>query len=103
VILGDDDEVILEHAIELYRGLPDGELAVVPGTSHGPPVEKPTLCDTIIVDFLSADPVRTMAPIRRGTLPAGHAPAPAGFRAGARIRPGPGFASDRPAPPRGLS
>jgi pimeloyl-ACP methyl ester carboxylesterase len=65
VMLGDDDEVTLEHAIALYRGLPDGELAVVPGTSHGLLVEKPTLCNTIIVDFLTTAPVRTMAPIRR--------------------------------------
>jgi pimeloyl-ACP methyl ester carboxylesterase len=65
VMIGDDDEVTLEHAIALYRGLPDGELAVVPGTSHGLLVEKPTLCNTIIVDFLRTEPVRTMAPIRR--------------------------------------
>jgi pimeloyl-ACP methyl ester carboxylesterase len=31
VMLGDDDEVRLEHAIEMYRALPRGELAVVPG------------------------------------------------------------------------
>jgi pimeloyl-ACP methyl ester carboxylesterase len=65
VMVGDDDEVILEHAVALYRGLPDGELAVVPGTSHGLLIEKPMLCNTIIVDFLSTEPVRTMAPIRR--------------------------------------
>jgi pimeloyl-ACP methyl ester carboxylesterase len=65
VMIGDDDEVLLEHAAELYRGLPDGELAVVPGTSHGLLVEKPELCNTMILDFLMNDPVRQMAPIRR--------------------------------------
>ncbi len=65
VMVGDDDEVTLEHAIEFYRGLPDGELAVIPGTSHGMLVEKPALCNTIVVDFLEGDPVPTMAPIRR--------------------------------------
>jgi pimeloyl-ACP methyl ester carboxylesterase len=65
VMLGDDDEVRLEHAIELYRSLPDGELAVIPGTSHGLLVEKPTLCNDIIIAFLEQDPVPTMAPIRR--------------------------------------
>jgi pimeloyl-ACP methyl ester carboxylesterase len=65
VMLGDDDEVRLEHAIELYRSLPDGELGVIPGTSHGLLVEKPTLCNAIIIDFLTEDPVPTMAPIRR--------------------------------------
>ena len=61
VMVGDDDEVTLEHALELYRGLPDGELAVVPGTSHGLLVEKPALCNSLIVDFLATDPVPTMA------------------------------------------
>src|SRR6185437_3529938 len=32
VMVADDDEVRLEHAIEAYRSLPDAELAVVPGT-----------------------------------------------------------------------
>jgi pimeloyl-ACP methyl ester carboxylesterase len=65
VMVGDDDEVHLEHAVELYRGLPDGELAVVPGTSHGLLVEKPALCNAVILDFLTNDPVPQMAPIRR--------------------------------------
>lgn len=65
VMVGDDDEVYLEHAIKFYRSLPDGELAVVPGTSHGLLPEKPELCNTIILDFLSQDPIQTFAPIRR--------------------------------------
>jgi pimeloyl-ACP methyl ester carboxylesterase len=65
VMLGDDDEVTLEHAVALYRALPDAELAVIPGTSHGLLVEKPSLCNTVILDFLTRDPVATLAPIRR--------------------------------------
>jgi pimeloyl-ACP methyl ester carboxylesterase len=65
VMIGDDDEVSLEHAAELYRGIPDAELAVVPGTSHGLLVEKPALCNAIVLDFLTKDPVPQMAPIRR--------------------------------------
>ena len=65
VMLGDDDEVVLEHAIALYRGIADAELAVIPGTSHGLLVEKPALCNSIMIDFLTQDPVPTMAPIRR--------------------------------------
>ena len=38
----------------LYRALPDAELAVIPGTSDGLMVEKPELCNTIVVDFLTA-------------------------------------------------
>jgi pimeloyl-ACP methyl ester carboxylesterase len=67
VMIGDDDEVSLEHAAELYRGLPDGELAVVPGTSHGLLVEKPALCNAIALDFLTTDPVPQRAPIRRAS------------------------------------
>jgi pimeloyl-ACP methyl ester carboxylesterase len=69
VMLGDDDEVSLEHAIAMYRGIADAELAVVPGTSHGLLHEKPALCNAIIVDFLTTDPVPTFAPIRRRGAP----------------------------------
>lgn len=65
VMVADDDEVRLEHAVEMYRSMPDAELAVVPGTSHGLLVEKPNLCNLLIADFLARDPVPTFAPIRR--------------------------------------
>lgn len=65
VMIGDDDEVTLEHAMDFYRALPKGELAVVPGTSHGFLVEKPELCNKIIFEFMTLDPVQTFAPIRR--------------------------------------
>jgi pimeloyl-ACP methyl ester carboxylesterase len=64
-MVSDDDEVPLEHAIDFYRAGPDGELAVVPGTSHGLLVEKPDLCNKILVDFLTLDPIATLVPIRR--------------------------------------
>jgi pimeloyl-ACP methyl ester carboxylesterase len=64
-MVGDDDEVTLEHAIAAYRAIPDAELAVVPGTSHGLLVEKSELCNRMIIDFLATDPVPTLAPIRR--------------------------------------
>lgn len=65
VMTGDDDEVTLEHAIDFYRSLPIGELAIVPGTSHGLLVEKPDICNKLMVDFMTLDPVLTYAPIRR--------------------------------------
>ncbi|MEO7003019.1 MAG: alpha/beta hydrolase [Ktedonobacterales bacterium] len=65
VMLGDDDQVTLEHAIDLYRALPDGELAIIPGASHGLLVEKPDLCNTILLDFLTPEPTPTLAPRRR--------------------------------------
>ena len=67
VMIGDDDEVTLEHAAEFYRGLPNAELAIVPGTSHGLLVEKSELCNKIMVEFLMIDAVQTIAPIRRAT------------------------------------
>jgi pimeloyl-ACP methyl ester carboxylesterase len=69
VMAGDDDEVRLEHAVQIYRNLPVGELAVVPGTSHGLLAEKPDLCNLLITDFLTKDPVQTFAPIRRSGRP----------------------------------
>jgi pimeloyl-ACP methyl ester carboxylesterase len=66
-MVADDDEVRLEHATSLYRGLPDAEPAVITGTSHGLLHEKPALCNRIIVDFLTSDPVPTIAPARRAS------------------------------------
>src|SRR6266487_229228 len=34
VMFGDDDLMTLEHVIAMYEGIPNAELAVVPGTSH---------------------------------------------------------------------
>ncbi|NUS44550.1 MAG: alpha/beta hydrolase [Mycobacteriaceae bacterium] len=65
VMVGDDDEVRLEHALSMYRAIPRCELAIVPGTSHGLLVEKPLLCDSMIIDFLAAEAVVTLAPRRR--------------------------------------
>jgi pimeloyl-ACP methyl ester carboxylesterase len=38
---------------------------VVPGTSHVLILEKPELCNRIMIDFLTTDPVTTFMPIRR--------------------------------------
>ncbi|MFI7583264.1 alpha/beta fold hydrolase [Kocuria sp. M1N1S27] len=65
VMVADDDEVRPEHALATYRSIPEAELAVVPGTSHGLLVEKPELCNLLIRSFLAEDPVPTLAPIRR--------------------------------------
>ena len=65
VMIADDDEVALEHAIAFYRALRHGELAVLPGTSHGLLVEKPLLSNAVLLDFLTGEPAPTYAPIRR--------------------------------------
>ncbi len=67
VISGDDDAVSLEHTVELYRSIPDAELAVVPGTSHVLVMEKPHRVQELALEFLTADPVPTIMPIRRAS------------------------------------
>lgn len=70
VMVGDDDLVTLEHTLEIYRAVPDAELAVVPGTSHLAPLEKPDLVNHVLLDFLQLEPVRTLLPARRAAAPA---------------------------------
>jgi len=65
VVTADDDVVRLEHTLEIYRTIPDAELAVVPGTSHVLIMEKPDLVARLVLDFLTTDPVPTTIPIRR--------------------------------------
>jgi pimeloyl-ACP methyl ester carboxylesterase len=65
VVSGDDDAVTLEHTIEMYRSLPEAELAVVPGTSHVLVMEKPALVTQLVLDFLTSDAAPTIMPIRR--------------------------------------
>jgi pimeloyl-ACP methyl ester carboxylesterase len=73
VVSGDDDIVRLEHTLQLYRGIPDSELAVVPGTSHLLVEEKPKLVNRLVLDFLTTDPVTTIAPVRRAQATRGPA------------------------------
>lgn len=70
VMAGDDDLVSLEHTFAIYRAIPVAELAVVPGTSHLAPIEKPELVNGLILDFLRRDPVATVLPVRRAVAPA---------------------------------
>src|SRR4030095_6138819 len=65
VMFSDDDLMTLTHAVDMYDALPNAELAVVPGTSHFLTQEKPHLVNSIILDFLTNEPVPTVAGIRR--------------------------------------
>ncbi|MFK0255601.1 alpha/beta fold hydrolase [Streptomyces sp. NPDC090445] len=65
VMFSDDDLVTPQHMIDTYNALPHAELAIVPGTSHFLTQEKPALVNAIIADFLTNDPVPTVAAIRR--------------------------------------
>ena len=66
VMAGDDDVVKHSHTIDLYEAVPLGQLAIVPGTSHGLVKEKPEVVTALIKSFLSDQsyPV-TRQPIRR--------------------------------------
>jgi len=66
VMAGDDDVIKHDHTISLYEALPLGQLAIIPGTSHGLIKEKPTLAISIIMQFLDdlSYPI-TRQPIRR--------------------------------------
>jgi hypothetical protein len=53
---------------EAKRGgepFPDPGLAVILGTSPGLSVDKPALCSTVVLEFLTKEPAQTLAPIRR--------------------------------------
>jgi len=65
VMFSDDDLVTLEHAVAMYDAIPGAEFAVVPGTSHFLTQEKPHLVNALLLDFLTNEPVTTVAPIRR--------------------------------------
>jgi len=67
IMFSDDDLMSLEHAVAMYDAIPNAELAIVPGTSHFLLQEKPALCNAIILDFLTTEPVDKVAPIRRAS------------------------------------
>ncbi|MEU2287212.1 alpha/beta hydrolase [Streptomyces sp. NPDC013178] len=53
VMQGDRDGVPPEHSAAMMRAFPEAQLAVLPGTSHAVPIEKPGLVNTMLLDFLS--------------------------------------------------
>ena len=70
VMVGDDDLITAEHAIAMYRAIPNAELAVIPGASHMAPLEKPELVNRLLLDFLRHDASPTLMPVRRAAAPA---------------------------------
>ncbi|MEV6288079.1 alpha/beta hydrolase [Kribbella sp. NPDC051770] len=53
VMQGDDDGVRIEHSLEIAKALPQAQLAVVPGASHGLPLEKSGIVNQLLIDFLA--------------------------------------------------
>ncbi len=69
LMAGDEDAVSLDDTLVLYNGIPDSELAIVPGTSHFLLREKPALCNALMLDFLSGAPVPAVPPVRHARVP----------------------------------
>jgi pimeloyl-ACP methyl ester carboxylesterase len=66
VMAGDDDLIPLSHTAAFFAGLPDAQLAIVPGASHGLPLEYPQEVAGLIERFLGSEvPPTTMMPNRR--------------------------------------
>lgn len=53
IIVGDDDVINHHHTVEMYEALPQGQLAIVPATSHMVMKEKPELTQLLIREFLA--------------------------------------------------
>jgi pimeloyl-ACP methyl ester carboxylesterase len=54
VIAGDHDLTSIEETVEIYRGLPRGQLLILPATGHDTFSEKPALVNPAIREFLAA-------------------------------------------------
>jgi pimeloyl-ACP methyl ester carboxylesterase len=52
VMAGDDDCIDPGHSVDMFRRLPNGRLAIVPGASHTAPVEQAALVNDMILAFL---------------------------------------------------
>jgi pimeloyl-ACP methyl ester carboxylesterase len=66
VMAGDDDLIPLSHTAAFFAGLPHAQLAIVPGASHGLPLEHPQEVAGLIERFLVSEvPPVTMMPNER--------------------------------------
>jgi pimeloyl-ACP methyl ester carboxylesterase len=63
VMQGDEDSVEITHSAALAGTAPDGRLAVVPGTSHVLPLEKPEIVNLLLLDFFEDKPEARLFPL----------------------------------------
>ena len=47
-----ETEVRTDHVHAMHDALPNAQLAILPGTGHGLPADKPELCNWLVIDFL---------------------------------------------------
>ena len=51
VLQGDQDEVTVQHSLDVVAAIPGARFAVLPGT-HGLPIESPDAVNALLVAFL---------------------------------------------------
>jgi pimeloyl-ACP methyl ester carboxylesterase len=49
----DETEVEVDHVHAMHRAMPNAQLAIVPGTGHGLPADKPDLFNLLVIEFLT--------------------------------------------------
>jgi pimeloyl-ACP methyl ester carboxylesterase len=64
VMAADADLVSIAHLEAMRDAFPRAQLAIVPGTSHGLPLERPALVAQLILAFLADEPVTQLMPTR---------------------------------------
>jgi pimeloyl-ACP methyl ester carboxylesterase len=77
VMAGDDDVARLSHTISMYESFPEGQLAILPGTSHAILKERTKECGRLIEEFfLGPVPPETKYALRRAKSPASSSTTP---------------------------
>ena len=54
VVSGDGDSVLVEHAVEIFRALPDAQLCVLPATGHNTFIPRAGWLLPMLMSFLDA-------------------------------------------------
>ncbi|HUV24553.1 MAG TPA: alpha/beta hydrolase [Methanomassiliicoccales archaeon] len=57
IIAADRDIIKLDHFVDYFNNVPEGELSIVPGTTHMLPVEKPELLNMQVHEFIQGNPI----------------------------------------------
>jgi pimeloyl-ACP methyl ester carboxylesterase len=58
IIAADRDIIRLDHFVDYFNHVPEGELSIVPGTTHMLPVEKPEMLNMQVLEFLQENSIR---------------------------------------------
>jgi pimeloyl-ACP methyl ester carboxylesterase len=60
ILASDSGAMTFGHVGDVHATLPDSQVAIVPGTSHGLGMEKPHIVNRLILDFLADEQVQKM-------------------------------------------